>query len=409
MSVAFDQLLSLPELTDLELVSGSRGINKIVKWVHIIENPDDVVEYVQNYELIIITGVKISNNKEAFIQLVESLIEKKASGLVVNVGKYVEHVPQYIRDLSDENDFPIFEFPWKISLSELTKIICSDILKKQLEEVSCQDLLMNAIFFNTITYENFVQRVSVYGYNSLNSYRIIIANMDNIQQYLNDKNIVDEHDIVRIRNVFFRAINRAIGDSSCRPISFSQNHSVVLLLINEKDRFTDLTAVLDLIRVNSKRNLPEIDVNIGVGDIRTEFSDIKESYAEAKKALNVIKAQRESNKTTFYSDIGVWKIITKIEDVAFLREYYDDTVGKLEKYDEQNHTDFTKIFYVFLKEHGNYTQISQKLYLHRNTLMYKINKIQELIKRDLTDTIVRLEFYMGYLIKDLNDFRNDGK
>ena len=41
--------------------------------------------------------------------------------------------------------------------------------------------------------------------------------------------------------------------------------------------------------------------------------------------------------------------------------------------------------------------------------MYKINKLQEIIKIDLSDTRVRLEFYMGYLIKELNDFRTDGK
>ena len=97
-------------------------------------------------------------------------------------------------------------------------------------------------------------------------------------------------------------------------------------------------------------------------------------------------------------------MLTEIENIGFLKEYYDDTVGKLERYDAQNDTDYTKIFYIFLQENGNYIQTSQKLYIHRNTLIYKINKIQEIIKRDLTDTKVRLEFYIGYLIKQINDF-----
>jgi predicted CopG family antitoxin len=404
MSARFDQLLSLSELKDLKLVSGFKGINKTVRWVHVIENPDDVLEHVQSYELIIVTGVKILNNKDAFIELIKKLIDKKASGLVVNIGKYIDQVPQYVKSLSDENDFPVFEFPWELSLADLTKIICGDILKRHVEEVSCQDLLMNAIFFNTITYESFVQKISAYGYNFLNSYRIVIANMDNLDRYFNDKNIKDEEGIVRIRNIFSSAVNSSIWDSSSRPISFMQNHSVVLLLINEKDRFTDLSAISDLIRENSKNRLPEINVSIGIGGSRTEFSEIKESYEEAKKALKVIKAQGELNKTIFYHDIGVYKILTEIDNISLLRVYYDNTVGKLEKYDEQNHSDLANIFYTFLQENGNCTQTSQKLYLHRNTLMYKITKIQELIKRDLSDTRVRLEFYMGYLIKELNDF-----
>jgi len=404
MSVRFDQLLNLSQLKDLKLVSGIKGINKIVRWVHIIENPDDVAEYAQSDELIIVTGVKILNSKDAFINLMKSLIEKKAAGLVVNVGKYVKEVPQYINVISDENDFPVFEFPWEVSLTELTRIICGEIVKRQLEEVSSQDLLMSAIFLNTITVESFIHRISSYGYSSLKSVRILIANMDNIQQYLNSKNITDEQNTLHVKDIFSKAVNSSIWDSSFRPISFLQNYSIVLLLINEKERHINLNVITDLIRKNSKKILPEINVSIGVGEAYTEFSEIKKSYTEAEKALKITKVKEEIDKTVFYSDIGVYKILTEIDNTALLKKYYDSTVGRLNKYDEQNNTDFEKILYVFLKENGNLIQTSQKLYLHRNTLVYRINKIQELIKRDLSDTDVRFEFYMGYLIKELNGF-----
>ncbi|MFT5873364.1 MAG: hypothetical protein ACI8WT_002309 [Clostridium sp.] len=406
MSVRFDQLLSLSELKDLKLVSGFKGISKIVKWVHVVESPEEVV-FVHSYELIIVTGVKILNNKGAFIELIKKLVDKKAAGLVLNVGKYIKQVPQYIKKLSDESDFPVFEFPWEHSLAEFTKIICSYILT--FEEVSFQDLLMDTIFLNTITYENFVQRISACGYNSLNSYRIIIANMDNIDQYLKAKNIKDGQGILNVSHIFLNVVNSSIWYLSSTPLSFFQNNSVVLLIINEKNGVNDLAAISDSIRENSKKKLGEINVSIGVGDAHTEFCEIKESYEEAKKALKVLKTQGELNKIIFYSDLGAYKILTEIQDIVFLREYYNNTVGKLEKYDEQNHTDLAKIFYVFLNENGNYTQTSQRLFLHRNTLMYKINKIQELLKRDLADTKVRLEFYMGYLIKELNDFKTDSK
>ncbi|WP_411678651.1 PucR family transcriptional regulator [Clostridium thailandense] len=406
MSVRVDQLLSLPELKDLKLVSGTKGINRIVRWVHIIENPEDVTECAQSDELVIITGVKILNSKDAFISLIKNLIDKKTAGLVVNVGKYVKEVPDFVKRLSDANDFPVLEFPWKVSLSEITRFICGDIVKRQLEEVSCQDLLMSVIFFNTITYEKFLERISAYGYSSLNSVRIIIVSIDNIQQYLNSKNAYDEQSVLHVRDTFLKAVNSSVWESSFRTISFLQNYSVVLLLINEKDRSTSLTATLESIRENNKKFLPEINVSIGVGDIHTEFSEIKKSYMEAEKALKVIKAHRELDKTIFYYDIGVYKLITEIQNISLFKEYYDSTIGKLKKYDEQNHTDFSKILYVFLEENGNYVQTSKKLYMHRNTLIYKITKIQELIKRDLSDASVRVEFYMGYLIKELNDFIN---
>ena len=403
MSVRMDQLICLPDLQKLNLVGGGKGIYRIIRWVHIMETPD-LVEYVQNNELIILTGVGILNNKESFIDLLKGLIEKKAAGLIVNIGKYILQIPPYIKELADDNDFPVFELPWEISLAEITRIICSEIVKRHLEEISFQDLLMSIIFFNKITLDDFNERLSTFGYNFLSSFRIAIVTIDKFQQYSSSKNIKDMQDMRYIKDTFLRSVNNAIWDTVCRPISFFQNDSVILLLINEKEKFKNLTMLSDIIRKSSKSNYPQITISIGFGNITAEFSEIKRSYTEAEKALKVIKSEHKIDATVFYSEIGAYKLLTEIKNIGLLKEYYDDTVGKLEKYDAQNSTDFSKIFYVFLKENGNYIKTSKKLFMHKNTLSYKISKIEEIIKRDLTDTNVKYEFYLGYLVKQINDF-----
>ena len=402
MDVTIVQLIDLPELKSGKLVSGSKGVSKIVKWVHSLETPD-LIKYVEDNELIMLTGIGIVNDNSSFIELVKGLIEKRAAGLIVNVGKYLEKVPENIRELADENDFPIFEIPWEVSLAEITKVICGDIVKRQLEEASYQELL-RSVLFNKIAYEYFTEKVSACGYNYLKSFRIVVVAIDKLQQYLNVQNIKAEQEISHVKDAFLRTVNSAIWDSRFRPISFLQSDSVVFLVINEKDKFLDITALAELIRESSKSRFNDITVSIGIGNVYTEFSKIKKSYVEARKALKVIKAEDNLDKTIFYSNIGTYKLITEIENTGLLKEYYDDTVGKLEKYDVQNGTDYTRIFYAFLQENCNYVQTSQRLYMHRNTLIYKINKIQEIVKRDLTDMAVRLEFYIGYLIKQINDF-----
>lgn len=402
MGLRIDQLISLSELKDLKLMGGANGVFNIVRWVHVVETPD-LMDYVQNDELIIITGVGIYNNDAGFVELLHGLMEKKAAGLVVNIGKYITKVPESIIKLADENDFPVFELPWEVSLADLTRIICEEIVKRHFEEISYQDMLMNIIFFNKISYEDFIERISTYGYSSLNSYRILIVQIDKFNQYLESKNIKKEQNIMLMKDTFLRSVNSSVSENRWRPLSFLQNDSVVMLLINEKDRFTNLTMLSEIIRESAKKNFPDISVNIGIGNVYSDFSKIKRSYLEAEKAIRVLKAEGVSDETKSYSNIGVYKLLTEINDVSLLKEYYDETVGKLENYDAQNNTDFAKIFYVFLQENGNHIQTAQKLYLHRNTLMYKINKIQEIIKRDLTDTRVRFEFYLGYLVKMIND------
>jgi sugar diacid utilization regulator len=403
MTITIDQLIKLPELKDLKLVSGSKGITKIVKWVHFIETPEDV-SYIQSDELILFTGIGILDNKESFIELIKGAIEKKATGLVVNIGKYIQEVPDYVKKIADENDFPVFELSWEINLSQLTRSICDYIMKTCPQKLPYQDLLMNIISFNKITYENFMESISSFGYDSLNSLRIIIVALANFEQYLSSKNIRDEQSILDIENTLFCSVNSLIWDAKCLPITFLKNDSIVFLMINEKDASVDLEVFSETIKETINKQFPGINVNIGIGNMFTNYSYIKKSYLEAEKTLKFLKAQDKKNGTVFYSKIGAYKLVTAIEDIGLLKEYYDDTVGKLDKYDSQNNTDFSKIFYVFLQEDGNCIKASQKLYLHRNTLMYKINKIQEIIESDVTNTEVRFEFYLGYIIKRMNNF-----
>jgi len=396
-------LINLPELKDLKLVSGSNGVLNEVKWVHFIEMSDDI-DYIQSDELILCTGIGISNDIEKFIELVTGAIEKGAAGLVVNIGKHIHEIPDHIKKISDENNFPVLELPWKSNLSQLTRIICNHIIKNCSQNLSYLDLFKDIISLNNVSYENFLKSISSFGYTSLNSYRVVVVALPDFEKYLSSKNIKNEQRILNIRNALSASVNGFFWEAKSLPITFQNNDSIILLMINEMDASIDLELFPKAIKETMKAQLPDIKLNIGIGNKYSNFADIRKSYLEAEKSLKFLKVQDKADEIVFYSNIGAYKLATSIEDVGLLLDYYNDTVGKLDKYDLQHDTDFSKIFYVFLKENGASIKASQKLFLHRNTLMYKINKIQEIIERDVTDEEVRLEFYLGYIVKHLNNF-----
>ncbi|MBP1743838.1 MAG: transcriptional regulator, PucR family [Firmicutes bacterium] len=394
MGVRFDQLLAMPELKDLKLVAGSNGTYKIVRWVHVVETPD-LLKYVQNDELIILTGMGVLNNPPDFVELIEGLIEKNAAGLILNVGKYFESVPDEIKRIGDENEFAIMELPWEISIAEETKIICEEIVKRHMEEMANQDLLMNIIFFNKVSYEDFVKRLSDYSYGSFKSYRIAIVSMEGLQHCEDDQRLAG------IKQVFYNSVNSAASDSRHRAISYLVNKSVILLLLNEKERYTNLNIFADMIRENCKNNFPELSFTVSMGNVYSEFSQIKRSYLEAEKAIKAARAEGGADRNVSYSDIGAYKLLTEIENTELLKQYYIDTLGRLEQYDVQNNSDFMEILYTFLQEDGSYIQTASRLFMHRNTLLYKINKIHEILKADLSDPRVRFEINLGFMVKKL--------
>jgi sugar diacid utilization regulator len=394
MGVRFDQLLAMPELKDLKLVAGRSGTYKIVRWVHVVETPD-LLKYVQSDELIILTGMGVSNSPSDFVELIEGLIEKKAAGLILNVGKYFESVPDEIKRIGDENEFAIMELPWEISIAGETKIICEEIVKRHMEEIANQDLLMNIIFFNKVSYEDFVKKLSDYSYGSFKSYRIAIVSMEGLQ------NCEDDQRLAGIKQVFYNSVKSAASDSRHRAISYLVNKSVILLLLNEKERYTNLNIFADMIRENCKNNFPELIFNVSMGNVYSEFSRIRKSYQEAEKALKAARAEGGTDRNIAYSDIGAYKLLTEIENTELLKQYYIDTLGRLEQYDVQNNSDFMEILHTFLQEDGSYIQTASRLFMHRNTLLYKINKIHEILKVDLSDPKVRFEINLGFMVKKL--------
>ena len=79
------------KLYQMELVAGAGNLDNLVNWVHMIEDVE-VADFLHGSELVFTTG--IAQRREGWLnEFVQGLVERHASGLVVNVGPYIEKVP----------------------------------------------------------------------------------------------------------------------------------------------------------------------------------------------------------------------------------------------------------------------------------------------------------------------------
>lgn len=72
---------------------------------------------------------------------------------------------------------------------------------------------------------------------------------------------------------------------------------------------------------------------------------------------------------------------------------------KLEMYDLRNDTQYYNTLYHYLKNERNVTLTSQQLHLHRNSLLYRINRINEITEFDLDDAELRFQLLLAFEIK----------
>ena len=121
-------------------------------------------------------------------------------------------------------------------------------------------------------------------------------------------------------------------------------------------------------------------VNVAIGTVVNEIKDVSRSYKEAKMALDVGKIFYTDRNVVAYSRLGIGRLIYQLPLPLcrmFIREIFD---GKSpDEFDEETLTTINKFFENSL----NVSETSRQLYIHRNTLVYRLDKLQKSTDLDL--------------------------
>lgn len=121
-------------------------------------------------------------------------------------------------------------------------------------------------------------------------------------------------------------------------------------------------------------------VNVSFGTIVNEIKAVSRSYKEAKLALEVGKIFYSDRKIISYSNLGIGRLIYQLPRQLcemFIKEIFD---GKSpDDFDEETITTINKFF----ENNLNVSETSRQLYIHRNTLVYRLDKLQKSTGLDL--------------------------
>ena len=157
-------------------------------------------------------------------------------------------------------------------------------------------------------------------------------------------------------------------------------HSIVLIKeLSEKAGREEIEEVANTI-VDMFNTEAMLSVRVAYGNPVNELKDVSKSYKEAKMALEVGSIFYDYKKVISYETLGIGRLIYQLPQNLcriFIKEIYGDT--KPEDIDEEILTTVNK----FLENSLNVSETSRQLYIHRNTLVYRIEKLQKAIGLDM--------------------------
>lgn len=378
MAITIAQICANTEkLYDMHLIAGKNGIDNVVRWVHMVEDIE-VPDFLHGNELVFTTGIAHFGN-EWLLDFVTGLKKSDASGIVVNIGPYIDSIPSKVIVYCEKNNLPLFTIPWNIHIIDITYELCHRIIENEKKEIVLAESFRNLIF-SPENREGYASSLERAGFNKNSDYKIVAANITDCGRHCESK-------VGSTGYSFIRKTFRKLSKSMCM---FIQDGRLIAIVQNASEKETEM--FFSSVK-NITAQIPDINIVTGISDVHQGYAGVPECYREAVSALCVSHIKKTGIMK--YEDIGIYKLLLGIENKQLLKNYVYENLGKLSEHDRLHGTDYESTLRIYLENGGSVQSAAQQTGVHRNTVNYKMKMIREILNVELSDeerTNLRLAF-----------------
>lgn len=514
--------LTIGDLTKSTIVAGSDGVTRKITSIEVMEVPE-VVSWVTSGILVMTTFYSIMNDEEKQTEIVQTLIEKKAAGIVIKLGRFVEALPDRMLAIANKEKFPIIIIPKDVSyinvlaplyerlykekqlrenadhpfknfesksfsslseaMEELSEIVNGTIYLEDAESTllySTRKFLPNGwrksnSLFSKPNYMDY-ESLAVEWRASLMQKRVAVLKVDgfrdiiimplisnkhvfgtlhipytdklgtinslsehlheavnkiaelfmNEQLYLQKKRIQHlklleefnqaedklhdekDHFVIRFQADWF--------EKSYAPADYVMDHSNIILkeilsimnvvpecsyiLFEKHGHFyalvtcmknTDMAAIHSLEKVAAESIHP---LTIAAVPVMKNSRMLEDSIRLADKTMEIGRLIRKEESFYTYDQLGIYEILIDLTSRDLVTDYIQSILEPL--FLDQN-KELLDTLEIYLNENGNVTKASEKLFIHRRTLTYRLQKVQDLLQMNIDDSEIR--FILNFCIR----------
>lgn len=275
---------------------------------------------------------------------------------------------------------------------------------RSIDEV--EQRFQNGIFLGLLSDNRFMQEQAILkslqlGYKLTPPYTVLVVGSDlqgNRSLSISEQNQVDES---------MYAAKRLIRSSNPGSIFWYQGPQLVVFypLDKEEPGRAEASMVDELQRIcrNIREKCSPYTVSIGISAVETELLEFRQANDCARQSLEIGQGLVASagGAVTCYEDLGIFRTIALSTGRAGLERYCKDILGPLLEYDRQYGTELVETLRVFLENNQNTAKAAKALFIHYNTLRYRMECVQQILGDALEDPQKRLAIEIALQIYPL--------
>lgn len=404
-------LLSLTTMSQAKVIAGLGGMEKGIRWSYKAENIN-FEKWVRGKELLIVSSPVTQRKNFDLYKTIEKAIELNMSCALLLIGEnYVTQIDKKVIDLAENNDFPLFTMPWDVPLldffEELGHAISYLDDRKDIED----SLLAEIIFGNCINTSSIEHKCRQMGYDlgvleqvfvlhlceetSKESYNRPKYNDDEPSDECTRKNQRITNDQIRsyaqtLKEYFseynYPAIVSCYGD---RIIGFMRNCA------DDRKKIIEIFERFDKFLQN---DLNEIEYTLNIGETCENISKLQKSFHETSKTNSVLEHINRKNEIVFYDEIGFYRMLMSYENTAPMQRFANEVLNPIIQYEEKAHTQLMETMWAYFECDCNLQRTADKLFSHKNTVKYRLQRVEQLTGKSFTNRYQSQELYNALMI-----------
>lgn len=257
--------------------------------------------------------------------------------------------------------------------------------------------------------EELIHRAKLVGWDLENSFALLVIDIDEYGQVVSKaRRIADS--LLKVKEKVQRAIIRVM-DRWRDYFIIGDRGSSFVLLVRVKASWSDRSIkerareVASLLHAELGQAVPKLSCSIGIGRFYPNLLDMKESYREARQAIDIGRSVKGKGEITGFEDLGIYRLLhssTSNELKQFAREIF----VPIQAYDREHHTELVPTIETFFRCNGNLSRMAREMFTHYNTIVYRLERVQEITGVDLNDTEQRLNLQVAMKVAQMDGLRN---
>lgn len=216
---------------------------------------------------------------------------------------------------------------------------------------------------------------------------VFLLGISSFEKQLTEKKRMPEKRIQRIKEDIYSELEHQCEKRDLTILMTTRGMDTIGLVsvLKGSERNSCAAMLNELVQMlRAKYNLPRLFS--GIGREKTDMHKLSESYTEARCALKAGGSVRqEGNTVTCFESLGCLTFLCELEGSRAAASFYQEYMGPLETYDKDNQGILAETLEGYFFCGRNLRKTADYLFIHKNSVIYRLSKIESLIGKSLSD------------------------